>query len=150
MSLSAIKTWAAGEVLDAPDLVAEFANIYNNGTALITPFTATVNANGNILANAIHTHTVQTFTDADATPSVAAGTVFKTANTGATTITALDGGSNGQFIYILINDANTTIDFTGTNLKGNAGVDWSPTTGDSMECFFISPNWYCRISDNTA
>lgn len=150
MSLSRVKTWSMGETLLASDLNAEINNILDNATSLITPFTGTVNANGNVFANAIHTHTVQTFTNGDASPSVAAGTVFKTANTSPTTITMFDGGSDGQFIYVLINDANTTIDFTGTNLKGNAGVDWSPTTGDSLECFFVSPSWYCRISDNTA
>lgn len=150
MSLSRVKTWIAGETLTANDLNAEFDNILDNPTSLITPWTGTVNANSNILANAIYTHTVQSFTSTDATPSVAGGTVFKTANASSTTITALDGGTDGQFVFIIINDANTTIDFTGTNLKGNAGVDWSPTTGDSMICVFISPSWYCRISDNTA
>ncbi len=149
MALSRIKTWTT-EVLTASDLNAEFDNILDNATSLITPLTGTVNANSNILSNAIFTHTVVTFADGDATPSVAAGTVFKTANTTPTTITALDGGTNGQFIYLVINDANTTIDFTGTTLLGNVGVDWTPTTGDSMICFFVSPNWYCHISDNTA
>ena len=148
MSLSRIKVWNSGDVLSASDLNAEFNNILNNATSLITPLTATLNANSNIISNAIHTHTVLSFASLDTSPDVSGGTVFKTANTSATTITMLDGGTNGQFVYILINDANTVFDFTGTNLKGNAGADWSPTTGDSMECFFISPNWYCRISKN--
>ena len=40
MSLSAVKTWIAGEVLFASDLNAEFANIYGNGESLSTPATA--------------------------------------------------------------------------------------------------------------
>jgi hypothetical protein len=90
------------------------------------------------------------FDDGDATPSVKNRTMFKTANTTATTITTFDDSAEGQVIRVIINDANTTIDFTGTNLKGNGGADWSPTTGDHMTCAFDGTNWYCDISDNTA
>jgi hypothetical protein len=90
------------------------------------------------------------FTASDATPTVQGGNLFKTANALATTITAFDDGANGQEITVIINDANTTIDFTGTTLKGNAGVDWTPTTGDHMVCMFDGTNWYCNVSDNTA
>ena len=93
---------------------------------------------------------VATFTDGDATPDVGDGNFFKTANTGATTITMFDGGSNGQVINVLIADANTTIDFTGTNLEGNVGVDWSPIANDHMTCISDGTNWFCAISDNTA
>lgn len=93
---------------------------------------------------------VAAFADGDATPDVGNGNFFKTANSGATTITMFDGGSNGQTIYVLIADANTTIDFTGTNLEGNAGVDWTPTTNDHMVCISDGTNWFCSISDNTA
>lgn len=150
MSLARVKTWTLGEVLSADDLNAEFNNILNNASSLISPALANFDLDGYTLIDAVHKNTVQTFTAQDATPAVSGGTVFKTANASATTITMFDSAVEGQFIYVLINDANTTIDFTGTNLKGNAGVDWSPTTGDTMECFFVSPNWYCRISDNTA
>jgi hypothetical protein len=90
------------------------------------------------------------FTDGDATPDVGGGNVFKTANTGATTITMFDGGTNGQIIWVIIGDVNTTLDFTGTNLEGNGGVDWTPTTNDHMICAFDGTNWFCTISDNTA
>lgn len=89
------------------------------------------------------------FTDGDATPDVGDGNIFKTANTGATTITMFDGGSNGQIINVIIGDVDTTIDFTDTNLEGNAGVDWTPTTNDHMTCVFDGTNWFCTISDNT-
>ena len=90
------------------------------------------------------------FTDGDATPDVGDGNFFKTANTGATTITMFDGGTNGQIINVLIADVNTTIDFTGTNLKGNAGADWTPTTNDHLVCISDGSQWYCNVSDNTA
>lgn len=91
-----------------------------------------------------------TFTANDATPDVGDGNLFKTANTSATTITMFDGGSDGQMINVILGDVNTTIDFTGTNLKGNAGADWTPTTNDHMACISDGTNWYCSISDNTA
>lgn len=96
---------------------------------------------------------VQSFTDQDATPSVkttARYGIFKTANTVGTTITDFDDGYTGQVIYVIINDANTTIDFTASGLKGNVGADWSPTTGDHMTCFYDGTDWYCDVSDNTA
>lgn len=150
MALARIKTWIAGEVLAAADLNAEFDNPLDNALSLISPLTGTLNANGNVISNAIHTHTVTAFADQDATPSVASATVFRTANTVATTITAFDSGAAGQIIWVLINDTNTTIDFTGTTLRGNVGVDWSPTTGDHLQAVFDGTNWHCIVSDNTA
>jgi len=89
------------------------------------------------------------FADMDATPDVGDGNFFKTANPHATTITMFDGGSDGQIIYVVIGDTHTTIDFTGTNLKGNAGADWTPTTNDHLVCIRDGNNSYSSISDNT-
>lgn len=85
------------------------------------------------------------FTANDTTPSVAKGRNFETANTGATTITALDDGFKGQEVTIIFNDANTTVDFTGTTLKGNAGADFTASAGDSMKCLFDGTNWICAV-----
>jgi parallel beta-helix repeat protein len=106
---------------------------------------------GNRYATISHTATVTTtaFTSGDTTPSVAGGHRFQTANATPTNIGALDNGHDDQIVTILINDANTTIDFTATTLKGNSGVDWTPTTGDHMTCTRIGGNWYCNVSDNT-
>lgn len=93
---------------------------------------------------------IQTFTNNDTTPTVRYGNVFLTSSGAPTTITMLDDGFKGQEVAVIVNDSNTTIDFTGTNLKGNAGVDWSPANGDHMVCVFDGTDWYCRISDNTA
>ena len=93
---------------------------------------------------------VYSFADQEATPSVVLGETFKTANTAPTTITNFANGYEGQKITVIINDANTTIDFTASGLKGNAGVDWSPTTGDHMTCAYDGTDWYCSVSDNTA
>lgn len=150
MSLARVKTWSAGEILTAAELNAEFNNILNNPINLISPVTATVDMDGNVLQDALYQHAVQTISDGDTTPPVSGGTIFQTANTAPTTIAMFDSAVAGQVIWVLINDANTTIDFTGTNLKGNVGADWTPTTGDTLMAVFISPNWYCWVSDNTA
>lgn len=87
--------------------------------------------------------------DGDATPAVNQGGIFKTANTGATTITALDGGITGQVAMIIFGDSVTTIDFTGTTLKGNYGQDWNPETNDSMMCIYDGTNWICNVANAT-
>lgn len=96
---------------------------------------------------------IKPFVDGDATPSILTSndnTLFKTANTGSTTITDFDDGYAGQSIDVIIGDANTTIDFTASGLKGNVGANWSPTTGDHMTCVYDGTDWYCTVSDNTA
>ena len=92
--------------------------------------------------------TIGTFGVNAATPSIASGNIFKTANTGVT-ITMLNDGIAGKTITIIFGDSNTTIDFTGTNLKGNGGADWSPAADDHMTCVYDGTNWYCDVSDNT-
>lgn len=90
-----------------------------------------------------------TATSLDATPSVRGSEYLTTANGGATTITAFDDGVAGQSLLVKIGDANTTIDFSGTTLKGNAGVDWTPASGDSMRGTFDGTNWYFTTVDAT-
>lgn len=93
---------------------------------------------------------VESFADGDTTPSVKTGNVtYQTANTAPTTISAFDDMPQGVPMTVLINDAFTTIDFTGTSLKGNAGADWTPTTGDHLTMIKIGTNVYCQVSDNT-
>lgn len=93
---------------------------------------------------------VVTFTANDATPTVFGARLFKTANSSPTTITTFDDPQSGQEIKVIFNDSNTIVDFTGTNLKGNAGVDFTAASGDHMTCIYDGTNWYCDISDNTA
>lgn len=107
-----------------------------------------VDSSGEGLADLLGLHVA--FDADDATPSVAKGNMFHTYNGNSTTITDFDGGAEGQKIIVLIQDAKTTVDFTGTNLYGNAGVDWSPTTNDWMEAFYYGGKWYCTVHDCTA
>ncbi|MHC4608633.1 MAG: hypothetical protein ACYTAF_17130 [Planctomycetota bacterium] len=77
-----------------------------------------------------------TFTDADATPSVANADGGVTANTGATTITNLDGATNKRFV-ILFNDGNTTIqDNANINLQG--AIDFTGAAGDTLTLVYNS------------
>ena len=94
---------------------------------------------------------VTAIADLDATPSVAQRKKLMTNNTGATTITGFDDGLPGQEIWVFFNDgtignpSNTTIDFTATSLKGNAGVDWTPNNGDFMVGFLDHLTWYFAV-----
>jgi hypothetical protein len=98
----------------------------------------------NIWASGTQTNAIATFTAADATPSVAGGTVFKTANTAPVTITMFDGGITGQRIEVIL-DANTTIDFSGTNLKGNGGSDFNDADGGILVGRFDGTAWFCQV-----
>lgn len=91
-----------------------------------------------------------TFNAGDSTPSVAIGIeLFETANTAPTTITMFDDGERGQTINVDIKDAFTTIDFSGTHLKGNGAVAWTPTNGAWMQCVFNGADWKCAVYDAT-
>lgn len=90
---------------------------------------------------------VITFASTDTTPSVAGCNLFKTSNGSPTTITMFDNGYIEQKIHVIIGDPDTTIDFTGTNLKGNGGVDWAAGQGDWLEAVFDGTNWYCTVNE---
>ncbi len=90
------------------------------------------------------------FSANDATPSIANYTVFQTANTVATTITNLDDGQAGDFRMIVVQDSFTTWDFTGTNLSGNAGVDYIANNGDLLIAYCIDGTaWHISVVGGT-
>jgi len=103
-------------------------------------FSTLTNTNANVVT--------PNFSNGDTTPSVIGRGWYKTANTNSTTYTALDDGVDGQVVTILFADGNSHVDFTGTTLRGNGGVDWDPGSGDHMTCTRISGIWYCVVSDN--
>jgi hypothetical protein len=97
--------------------------------------------------------TATAFTDAATTPSVSAAGAwfFKTANTGSTTINSLSGGVQGQHVFILVNDNNTTFDFTSTTLFTINGTDYLAATGDIVECLNTDgTNWMCAVWGSNA
>lgn len=95
----------------------------------------------------------QTLPVDDRTPSVQGYEKWITANTGALPgeLTMFDGGIEGQEIWILCNETNTSFDFghtTATNIWGNGDADFSCTgAGDLLRCVYSSGHWYC-IAEN--
>lgn len=81
---------------------------------------------------------------------VSGGKFFRTANSTATTISGFSNGMMAQEVLLQINDANTTIDFTGTSLKGNAGVDYVAKQYDLIRCVYTGSVWLCDVSSNAA
>lgn len=101
---------------------------------------------------------IQTFTDEDTSPDVSNGTseivrFWKTGNTAATTIDDFDDTDDhseftaGDWIHVLIDDSDTTFDFTSSSLKGHGGVDWVATADSSMLATFDGTNWICTVSE---
>jgi len=91
--------------------------------------------------------TFATFTDGDTTPSVAGNNYFKTANTGATTITDFgDPSTNGHEITIDFGDALTTIQAS-ANIRLQGGVtsptnDYGPSVaGVSLTLYYNGTQW---------
>lgn len=129
--------------------VRTFVDTYNGGDSSAREQFLQLTA---VLAEVVNALTLglsfRAFADGDTTPSVANGVHFRTANTGATIITNLDNGYAGQEVLVVIGDAVTGVDFTGTNLKGNGGADWVPAGANSfMRCVYDGTNWYCQVSD---
>jgi len=83
--------------------------------------------------------TFGTFSDGDATPSVATGNLWKHHASGQT-ITMFDDGIAGQTIHV-ISTAAIVYDVTGTNLKGGS-ADITTASGDITSWFFDGTNWY--------
>ena len=72
------------------------------------------------------------FVDGDTDPDVSGGAVFITANTGATTIADFDTElTNGKMIFVIVNDANTTFDFTASGLEGTS-ANYTAANGELL------------------
>jgi len=85
------------------------------------------------------------FADGETAPSVRQSCIYKTANTAPTLIASLPDGLVGQEITIIVNDAFTTFDFTGTNLIEN-GIDYTAHVGDIIYAANDGTNWVCSLS----
>jgi hypothetical protein len=81
---------------------------------------------------------VGVFAASDTTPSVAIGNLFRTANSGATTITALDDGVQGQKVMILCGDTNTTFSDAGILRLASGFIC---TADDTLTLVFDGTNW---------
>ena len=87
--------------------------------------------------------------DADTTPSVGGGVKFLLfANTGATVVTGFDEGKVAQEIVCQFTNGNTSFDFTGTTLKGNAGADFTASQYDMVRCVKGRDGyWRCVVGE---
>ena len=91
------------------------------------------------------------FASGDATPACRPDfDVYRTANATPTTITDFDGvsvgaGDVGRAITVMVNDANTTLDFSGSKLVGNEGVDWVASVGDTLHAVWDGTDWLCTL-----
>lgn len=92
---------------------------------------------------------VKVLSPQDSTPDVQNCNMLVTANTGATSITTFEYGSNGQVVTLMIDDANTTlVHSSGFLLAG--GINWTPASGDSITMAKNSIGWReVSRSDNT-
>jgi hypothetical protein len=70
--------------------------------------------------------TAGTYTDGDTTPSVLGIVSLHVTNSGATTMTTLDDGEEGQVVFLTFADANTLL------LSGGAGGSFYLTGGVNM------------------
>lgn len=81
---------------------------------------------------------IGTVADGDTTPSVLGSNIKVTGNTNPTTITDFDDGVEGQILYLIFTDANTTLS-DGT-LKLSAG--FTSTANDTMVLLRRSSAWH--------
>jgi ABC-type uncharacterized transport system auxiliary subunit len=88
------------------------------------------------------------FIDGDATPDISGGSYFKTANTGATTITYFDGFKpNIHKITVLFTDANTTIKHNSNFIHLQAETDFVGAVDDVKVFLWDGTNWVEQTVD---
>ena len=79
----------------------------------------------------------QTLVVSGATPSVAGGNVFRTSNSGSTTITNFIGGVDSQQIVLVCGDTNTIVQ-NNANIAITGGTNFSCTLNNSIAFVFNS------------
>ena len=85
--------------------------------------------------------TRKTFTDNATTPSVSKGNIYRTANTGATTITNFTNAVNGQEITILFTDNVTTVQ-NNANVLLSGAANFVATPNDTLRLlYFPGTGW---------
>lgn len=92
--------------------------------------------------------TAGTFADGDTTPDVSTKSIWKTGNTGATSIAGFDAGAGAipdeQLIFVRVNDALTTFDFTASNLFHPYATDYAASAGDVLMFQYDADNTIWR------
>jgi hypothetical protein len=82
-----------------------------------------------------------TKTDNDTTPTAGDGTFFVLSNVGATSITNFDNPVEGEMLYLLFTNANTTI-VHGTPIKLAAGANFVGSANDMLTLISDGTTWY--------
>lgn len=86
-----------------------------------------------------------TIADGTTGPNVRSGVEYVCAATAGTVISSLVGtGYVGQIVTIRL-AVNWTVDFTGTTLKGNGGVDLAGTASNGIRAQWNGTNWLCEV-----
>lgn len=139
-----------GVRLDASEIFVR-NNIFTGVNGVTNPLSATTanersNKGWRIEGNELGTFQPKELEVNAVAPWVTLGEIFKTANTSSTAITNFQGGYENKKIRVVIDDANTSIDFTSSNLMGNGQVSYSASSGDFLECTYTNGKWYCLIS----
>lgn len=89
-----------------------------------------------------YTINVNTFSNGATAPSVSGSRIWKTNNSGATSITAFSEGTAGQEILVWAGDANTTIVHNATSLKMLGGANVTMGASDTRRFATIDgSNW---------
>jgi hypothetical protein len=115
-AVSALKTWTSGEVLQASDLVAEFAHGYNAGIGWVSPATGDMDWNSKDQTNCDEIH----FADAADNPTAAGrlrrnGAILVWRGTTGQLFQLRATGTDSQAILGLQNDAQLWLVYTDTN-----------------------------------
>ena len=98
----------------------------------------------------VHIQSIDAFTDGDTTPDVSGSSFFKTANTGATSITDFDTETVAKVLVIKIEDANTTLVHGANKIYLSGAANWTPASGDTLTLLFDGTDYFeLARSDNT-
>lgn len=129
-------------------------NLLNTVATTINAFGAATSASlgadaGNFTVRGILSGTFKprvnnSYTPGDTTPSVLDSGILSISNAGAVTITQFDDGVTGQIIYLIFEDANTTINRANCVLAG--GVNFTSSANDVLVLIKTATVWaeVCR------
>lgn len=88
------------------------------------------------------------FADGDTTPDVSDFSIWSTANTGATSITALDGVTGPARKTVIVGDANTTFVHSSTFVLQGAG-NFAASSGNVIEFITTDGDTWYELSRRT-
>ncbi len=138
------KKTAFGISIDASNLTLNNLIIKGNDLTEVSNKSILITTPGNItraiVKDNLELDTYETFANGDTTPSVLGKEYYKSSDSGATTRTSFDDGTNGQKIYVVHLTANTTYSETG-NIKVMGGATKNPAVDDVLVFCFDGTTW---------